>query len=62
MQINVPNIYLMSRPDDATTATGENTAYTEVVIPRFCCPLNNNLHTSFVAGVHKLSIDMVGYI
>jgi hypothetical protein len=38
MYFNLPNIYLMSRPDDATM--GENTAYTEEVIRRCYCPLN----------------------
>ena len=56
MQINVPNIYFMSRPDDATT--GENTAYTEEVIRRCYCPLNTTLPTSIVVGGHELSFDI----
>lgn len=56
MYFNLPNIYLMSRPDDATM--GENTAYTEDVIRRCYCPLNATLRTSFDGGVHKLSFDM----
>ena len=56
MQINLPNIYLRSRPDDATT--GENTAYTEEVIRRCYRPLNTTIPTSFVVGGHQLSFDI----